>query len=170
MTDRIDEWMMQFLTEYRGKPFKDVSRGTIDLSKLGAAPSPAEPSREDKHLLKRVKRVLRERVGEVRFSERLTESAACLVIGEHDLGVRMRELLKAAGHDAPEHVPDLELNAGHPLIRRLDAERDEGRFERLALLLLDQAILAEGRPLEDPAAFVKRLNALLVELDQASAA
>jgi len=168
MTDRIDEWMMQFLTEYRGKPFKDVSRGTIDLSKLGAAPSPAEPGGENEQLLERVKRVLGERVGEVRFSERLTESAACLVIGEHDLGVRMRELLKAAGHDAPERAPDLELNASHPLIKRLDAERDDGRFERLALLLLDQATLAEGRPLEDPAAFVKRLNALLVELDATS--
>ncbi len=170
MTDRLDEWAMQFLPEYRGKPFKDVSRGSIDLSKLGGDKPVAEPSRDEQQLLKRVKRVLRERVGEVRFSERLTESAACLVTGEDDLGVRMRELLKAAGHDAPDKAPNLELNPSHPLIKRLEAERDDGRFERLSLLLLDQATLAEGRPLEDPSAFVKRLNALLVELEGMSAA
>src|SRR5690606_33514754 len=119
------------------------------------------PSKEERHLLKRVKRVLRERVQEVRFSERLTESAACLVIGEDDLGHRMRELMKAAGHDAPESVPSLELNAQHPLIKRLQNEQDDARFERLSLLIFDQSALAEGRALEDPAAFVKRLNDLL---------
>src|SRR5690606_17396606 len=106
LTDRLDEWAMQFLDAYRGKPFKDVARGSIDLKKLGAEQAvESEPSKEEKHLLKRVKRVLRERVQEVRFSERLTESAACLVIGDDDIGPRMRELLKAAGHDAPETAP-----------------------------------------------------------------
>jgi molecular chaperone HtpG len=171
LTDRLDEWVMQFLDQYRGKSLRDVARGSIDLKKLGAEPNiESEPSKEEKHLLKRMKRVLRERVQEVRFSERLTESAACLVIGEEDLGRQMRELLKAAGHDAPETVPSLEVNARHPLIKRLQNEQDDARFERLTLLIFDQAALAEGRPLEDPAAFVKRLNHLLVELDGAAAA
>lgn len=165
LTDRLDEWAIQFLAEYRGKPLKDVSRGAIDLSKLGAdRPVAPEASKEEKHLLKQVKRALRERVDEVRFSDRLTESAACLVMGDDDIGPQMRELLKAAGHEAPEAAPSLELNASHPLIKRLQAERDDGRFERLSLLIFEQAALAEGRPLEDPAAFVKRLNDLLVEL------
>jgi molecular chaperone HtpG len=165
MTDRLDEWAMQFIDRYREKPLKDVARGSIELAKLGDAPTiAAEPSKEDKHLLKRVKRVLRERAEEVRFSERLTESAACLVIGEEDIGPQMRELLKVAGHEPPESAPSLELNAGHPLIRRLGAEEDEDRFERLTLLIFEQAMLAEGRPLQDPAGFVKRLNHLLVEL------
>src|SRR5690606_41934009 len=161
LTDRLDEWVMQFLDKYRGKPLKDVARGSIDLKKLGGQPGvETEPSKEEKHLLKRVKRVLGERVKEVRLSERLTESAACLVIGEEDLGRQMRELLKAAGHDAPETAPSLELNPRHPLIKRLQSEQDDTRFERLSLLLFEQAALAEGRPLEDPAAFVKRLNLL----------
>src|SRR5690606_14755063 len=100
-----------------------------------------------KGLLKRVKRVLRERVDEVRFSDRLTESAACLVIGEGDIGHQMRELLKVAGHEAPEAAPSLELNARHPLIQRMQSEPDDARFERLCLVIFDQATLAEGRTL-----------------------
>ena len=115
-------------------------------------------------MLKRVKRVLRERVDEVRIGGRLRQSAACLVLGENDLGYQMRELLAAAGHKARDTVPSLELNFEHPLVRRLDAETDSGRFERLALLLFEQAVLAEGRQLDDPSAFVARLNELLVEL------
>jgi molecular chaperone HtpG len=119
---------------------------------------------QHRQLLKRVKRVLREQVSEVRIGERLKESAACLVLSEHDLGYQMRELLKAAGHEAPASVPALELNPAHPLVRRMDAENNEQRFERLALLVFEQAVLAEGRTLADPAAFVKRLNELLTEL------
>jgi molecular chaperone HtpG len=112
--------------------------------------------------------VLRERVDEVRVGERLRHSAACLVLSEHDLGYQMRELLTAAGHKPPAAVPSLELNPEHALVRRLDAEPDAKRFERLALLLFEQAVLAEGRPLEDPAAFVVRLNELLTDLDAKS--
>lgn len=166
LSDRLDEWAMQNLTEFGGKPFKDVKRGSIDAAELGAeaAPKVETVSDEHKQLLKRVKRTLRERVGEVRIGERLKQSAACLVLAEHDMGYQMRELLKAAGHEAPVTSPDLELNPSHPLVQRLDAENDEGRFERLALILFEQAQLAEGRPLEDPAAFVRRLNELIVEL------
>jgi molecular chaperone HtpG len=100
----------------------------------------------------------------------LRQSAACLVLNEHDLGYQMRELLAAAGHQAPATIPSLELNPEHALVQRLDRETDPGRFERLSLLLFDQAVLAEGRQLNDPAAFVSRLNELLAELGSQSAA
>jgi molecular chaperone HtpG len=97
------------------------------------------------------------------MSERLTESASCIVLGEHDLGYGMRDLLRAAGQQPPDTKPILELNPGHALVRRLEAEADESRFEALALLMFEQAVLAEGRALEDPAGFVKRINRLLSE-------
>ena len=167
LSDRLDEWVMQHLTEFDGKSFRDVKRGTLDAGALGDKVKPSlESSVAEQHrqLLKRVKRVLREQVSEVRIGERLKESAACLVLSEHDLGYQMRELFKAAGHEAPASVPALELNPAHPLVRRMDAENNEQRFERLALLVFEQAVLAEGRTLADPAAFVKRLNELLTEL------
>jgi molecular chaperone HtpG len=165
LTDRLDEWVMQHLTEYGGKPCKDVRRGVLDLGKAKDAAPKVEPEdRERQALLKRVKQVLRERVDEVRVGGRLRQSAACLVLNEHDLGYQMRELLSAAGHEAPAATPSLELNPEHALVRRLDAETDPARFERLALLLFEQAVLAEGRQLDDPAAFVARLNELLADL------
>jgi molecular chaperone HtpG len=165
LTDRLDEWVMQHLTEYAGKQCRDVRRGALDLP--GAATAEQKPpsvDREQQQLLKRVKQVLRERVDEVRVGGRLRQSAACLVLSEHDLGYQMRELLAAAGHEAPAAIPSLELNLEHALVRRLDRESDPARFERLALLLFEQAVLAEGRQLDDPAAFVARLNELLADL------
>jgi molecular chaperone HtpG len=165
LTDRLDEWVMQHLTTYGGKPCKDVRRGVLDLEVAKDAAPKVEPGdRERQALLKRVKQVLRERVDEVRVGGRLRQSAACLVLNEHDLGYQMRELLSAAGHKAPAAVPSLELNPEHALVRRLDAETEPARFERLALLLFEQAVLAEGRQLDDPAAFVARLNELLTDL------
>jgi molecular chaperone HtpG len=166
LSDRLDEWVMQHLTEYQGKAFKDIRRGAITATDLGAEPPKvAEGSdKERAHLLKRVKRVLRDRVDEVRVSGRLRESAACLVLSENDLGYQMRELLEAAGHKPPPSKPILELNPDHALVRKLEHETDGGRFERLTFLLFEQAVLAEGRQLDDPAAFVKRLNELLTEL------
>ena len=165
LADRLDEWVMQHLTEYGGKPLKDVRRGALNLAPAaGAGPKVKPEDRERQALLKRVKQVLRERVDEVRVGERLRQSAACLVLSEHDLGYQMRELLAAAGHEAPAAIPSLELNPEHALVRRLDAESDPKRFERLALLLFEQAVLAEGRTLEDPAAFVVRLNEQWAEL------
>jgi molecular chaperone HtpG len=166
LSDRLDEWAMQQMTSHEGKTFKDVRRGVLDFPAGGAEkPVASVVEREQRQLLKRVKQVLRERVDEVRVGERLRQSAACLVLGEHDLGYQMRELLTAAGHEAPATVPSLELNPKHPLVRRLDRESDPARFERLVLLLFEQAVLAEGRQLEDPAAFVARLNELLTDLD-----
>jgi molecular chaperone HtpG len=168
LADRLDEWVMQHLTEYDGKPLKDVRRGNLDPTELGAQDAgQAQSDQAHKGLLERVKGVLGERVDEVRVGARLRQSAACLVLNEHDLGYQMRELLVAAGHEAPTATPSLELNPEHALVRRLERETDDSRFERLSLLLLDQAVLAEGRQLEEPAAFVTRLNELLAELDSA---
>jgi molecular chaperone HtpG len=166
LTDRLDEWVMQHLIEYAGKPCRDVRRGVLDLPTEGSAAEkkPDAPDREQQQLLKRVKQVLRERVAEVRVGGRLRQSAACLVLSEHDMGYQMRELLAAAGHPAPAAIPSLELNLEHALVRRLDRETDPARFERLAVLLFEQAVLAEGRQLDDPAAFVARLNELLTDL------
>jgi len=164
LADRIDEWVMQYLREFDDKAFKDVSRGTfdtIDATDGASVDVDIDVDKEQKALLKRVKRVLRDQVDEVRVSKRLKESACCLVLGEKELGYQMREMLKAAGHDAPNSAPSLEINDRHPLVQQLAAEGDESRFETLALLLLDQAMLLEGQPVADPAAFVKRMNELL---------
>ena len=163
LSDRIDEWVMQFLREFGGKTFKDVSRGMLEASESATATVDTTESKAQKQLLKRVKRALRDKVDEVRMSGRLTESASCLVFGDDEIGFQMRELLKASGHEAPTSVPSLELNDAHPLVRRLETEKGQTQFEALAQLLLEQALLLEGQPLDDPAAFVKRMNALLVE-------
>ncbi len=170
LSDRIDEWVMQYLREYKGKPLKDVSRGALESSDSQAPRVDSAQSKSQKHLLKRVKRVLREKVDEVRMSGRLTESASCLVFADNEIGFQMRELLKASGHEAPTSVPSLELNDAHPLVRRLETEQDQAQFDALAELLLDQALLLEGQPLDDPAAFVRRVNALLVEPQRQSSA
>jgi molecular chaperone HtpG len=161
LTDRIDEWLLQYLTEFDGKPLRDITRGELDL---GDSADAADGEERIAKLAERVKGVLQDRVDEVRLSRRLTDSPACLVLSEQDLGFQMREMLKAAGHDSPEPVPSLELNPRHPLIRRLDQETSDTGFERLALLVLDQAALAEGRQLVDPSAYLVRLNEFLIEL------
>lgn len=164
LSDRIDEWALQYLTEYQGKSLRDVSRGELELP--GSADKPdvqTEPDKDQKDLLKRIKRALRDRVDEVRASSRLTESAACIVLGDQDLGYQMKEMLKAAGQALPETKPDLEVNLGHPLLKRIAEEADEETFGKLAGLVFDQAVLAEGRQLDDPARFVRSLNELLFD-------
>ncbi len=169
LSDRIDEWAMQHLTEFRGKTFKDITRGDIQLENAEASQVPeTEITKEQKQTLKRIKRVLRDKVDEVRMGARLKESAACLVLAEQDLGFQMRELLKATGHDSPDTAPSLELNSDHPLVGRLLSEPDGQRFENLSWALFEQATLVEGQPLEDPASFVRRMNELI--LDDGSAA
>jgi molecular chaperone HtpG len=168
LTDRLDEWVMQHLAQYEDKPLKDVRRGILDLPGEAAGSKIKTDDRERTQLLKRVKQVLRDRVAEVRVGQRLRQSAACLVLGEHDLGYQMRELLVAAGHKAPAAIPSLELNLEHALVKRMNRETDSKRFEALALLLFEQAVLAEGQQLPDPAAFVARLNDLLADLDRPS--
>ena len=164
LSDRIDEWVMQHLTEFKGKVFKDITRGDLSLGDREVSEKvEAELTKEQKQALKRVKRVLRERVDEVRMSDRLKESAVCLVLGEQDLGYQMRELLKATGHDAPEIAPSLELNPNHPLVQRLVRENEDQKFEDLSWVLLEQATLIEGQPLADPASFARRVNALIID-------
>jgi molecular chaperone HtpG len=162
LADRIDEWVMQYLPEYRGTSLRDVSRGVLEGKDGEAKTVTPELSKEQANLVKRVKRVLRERVSEVRISQRLRESAACLVFAEHEPGFQMRELLKSVGQDAPQASPSLEINDAHPLVKRLAAEPQEAVFEALCRLLLDEALLLEGQPVEDPGQCVKRINDLLL--------
>ena len=165
--ERIDEWMIGHLGEFEGKELVDVARGDLDLGELEDSASKQareKQAEEAKDLVDRVKKVLETRVQEVRVTGRLTESPACLVVGDHDMGVQMRRLMQAAGQKVPDTKPILEMNPGHPLVKRLDAEPDEDRFAALATVLFEQAQLASGDQLEDPAAYVQRLNRLLLEL------
>ncbi|MGH8199782.1 MAG: molecular chaperone HtpG [Steroidobacteraceae bacterium] len=173
--ERIDEWVMgQFMGQsmsdidgFPGKRFKDAARGDLELGPLESEADRKhhdEELKESKGLLKRVKDAIGDRVLEVRVSTRLTDSPACLVLGEHDFGAGMRRILAAAGQSVPESKPALELNVGHPLVKHLDGLADEARFKELSLILYDQAQLAEGGQLGNPAEFVQRLNRLLVQL------
>jgi molecular chaperone HtpG len=165
LTDRVDEWLVSHLTEYKGKALHSIAKGQLDL---GALEDAEERSRQDEAakgsgaLLERIKGVLGEAVKDVRVSHRLTESPACLVVEEHDISQNLARVLKQMGQDAPLPKPILEVNVGHPLLQRLGTEADEGRFGDLARILFDQAMLAEGGQLEDPASFVRRLNRLML--------
>ncbi|HEY1892864.1 MAG TPA: molecular chaperone HtpG [Steroidobacteraceae bacterium] len=174
LSERIDEWVMGQLTGqsmsegdgFEGKRFKDAARGDLELGTLESEADRKrldEERKESKGLLKRVKDAIGDRILEVRVSDRLADSPACLVLGEHDLGAGMRRILAAAGQKAPESKPVLELNVGHPLVKHLEGLA-EPRFKELSLLLYEQAELAEGSQLGNPAEFVQRLNRLLVEL------
>jgi molecular chaperone HtpG len=167
LAERIDEWMTGQLESYEGKRFKDASRGSLELGGLTSDTDRQQHDarlKESKGLLKRIKDALGERVTEVRVSERLSESPACLVLGEHDLPERMRRVLESVGQKAPHARPMLEVNVEHPLIRYLDGVTDATRFAELAQLLYDQAALAEGAPLANAPEYVQRLNRLLVRL------
>ena len=167
LTDRIDEWLMSYLTEFDGKQFVDVARGDLDLGALDSEEdkkAQEEVSKAKEGLLERLKKALSEQVSEVRVSHRLTDSPAILAIGEQDMGLQMRRILEASGQKAPESKPIFEINPAHPLVGKLEAEQGEQRFSDLALVLFDQAALAAGNSLKDPAAYVRRLNQLLVEL------
>jgi molecular chaperone HtpG len=169
--DRIDEWLMSSLQEYSGKTFQDVMRGDLELPGDAGDESQEEDaeSTDATALTERIKSVLGERVEEVRPSRRLTDSPACLVLGDFAMGAQMRRIMEASGQALPESKPIFEYNAEHPLLTRLDSETDEDRFSDLLLILFDQASLAEGNALPDAAAYVTRLNTLLLTLlsDQA---
>lgn len=167
LTDRIDEWLMSYLTEFDGKTFVDVARGDLDLGQLDSEEdkkAQEDVAKTKEGLVERLKGALGDAVEEVRVSHRLTDSPAILAIGEQDLGLQMRQILQASGQKVPESKPIFEFNPAHPLIERLDAEADEDRFKDLAWILFDQAALAAGTSLKDPAGYVQRLNKLLVEL------
>lgn len=165
MSDRIDEWMLGYLSEYKGKHIQHVAKGDIDLSKVeGAEEDKVPDAEESKDLLERIRKALTDKVSDVKVSRRLTDSAACLTVGAHDLGPQMRQIMEATGQKMPATKPSLEINVQHPLIERLDKEIQDDRFDALANVILDQATLAEGSSLEDPALYVKRVNSLLLEL------
>ncbi|MCD6010010.1 MAG: molecular chaperone HtpG [Pseudomonadota bacterium] len=161
--DRIDEWLVSHLTEYDGKSLADVAKGNLDLGEIeGEEEKQAqeETAKAKEDLVKRVQAALGEDVQEVRVTHRLTDSPACVVLSENDMGFQMRRIMEAAGQPLPEVKPILELNPDHPLVSRLESA-DDASFGDLARILLDQAIIAEGGHLDDPAAYVKRLNAML---------
>ncbi|MGA0799018.1 MAG: molecular chaperone HtpG [Steroidobacteraceae bacterium] len=167
LADRVDEWMMGHVREFEGKRFKDVARGDLELGGLeGDADkaAAAEVAKENEKLLQRIKEALGERISEVKVSTRLTDTPACLVLAEHDLGAQMRKILAATGQSAPESKPALEVNVGHPLLKRLDATMAEDEFAELALVIHDQAKLAESGSVANPGEFVRRLNRLLGQL------
>ena len=164
LADRVDEWVMQHLTEFKGKSFKDIGRGDLELDDENDTKIvEAEPTKKEKEVLKRIKRLFKDKVDEVRISSRLKESASCLVLGEQDLSFQMRQMLKASGHEAPDSMPSLELNPNHLLVRQLMEKEGDEQFESLSWILLEQAFLIEGRPLEDPVLFVQRVNDLIAK-------
>ena len=167
LTDRIDEWMMGYLTEYDGKQFQDVARGDLDLGDVETEEDKKhkeEAAEEHKDLLERIKTALGDRVQEVRVTNRLTDSPACLVVADYDMGAQMKKIMEAAGQKVPDSKPIFEINVDHPLVQRLEQEQGEDRFGELSAVLLDQATLASGEQLPDPGAYVSRLNRLLLEL------
>jgi molecular chaperone HtpG len=166
MYDRIDEWVVSSLTEFEGKRLQSVAKGGLDLSKLGGEAAKEAPVNleDDKPLVDRITAALGDRASSVRTTNRLTDSPACLVSDEHGLGTNLERILKAAGQNVPGSKPVLEINPGHPIVKRLKSETDERRFADWSRILFDQATLAEGGQLEDPASFVKRLNELMLTL------
>ncbi len=167
LTDRIDEWLMSYLTEFDGKSFVDIARGDLDLGTLDSEEdkkAQEETAKAKEALASRIKAVLADDVAEVRVSHRLTDSPAILAIGQGDLGLQMRQILEASGQKVPESKPVFEFNPGHPLIEKLDNEQDMDRFGDFTRVLFDQAALAAGDSLKDPAGYVKRLNKLLLQL------
>ena len=162
LTDRVDEWLLSHLYEFEGHSLQSVAKGAVDLGKLQdeAEKKEAEQAAESfKPVLERLQSVLEERAKEVRVTTRLVDSPACLVVDEHDVSAHLARLLKQAGQAAPNAKPILEVNPSHPLVKKLDTTE---RFDDLAHILFDQAVLAEGGHLEDPAAYVRRVNSILV--------
>ena len=162
LTDRIDGWIVETLAEYEGKSFVDVARAGLDLPKKDDEQSADEGNDKHKSLLERMQKALSDRVETVNVSRRLVDSPACVVASEQDLNPQVRRLLEASGQQLPESKPVLEVNIGHPLLERLSAESDDERFGELANIVLDHALLAEGTQLENPAAYVRRINKFLL--------
>ncbi len=167
LVDRVDEWLMSHLSEYKDKSFRSVAKGQLDLGELNDEQDKEKLEQENeahKSLLERIKDALGDDIKEVRVSHRLVDSPACLVVDEYDMSQNLARVLKQLGQDAPMPTPIMELNVAHPLVRRLEEESEEQRSRELARILYDQALLAEGGQLQDPAGFVHRLNKMLLEM------
>ncbi len=169
LSDRVDEWLMSHLGEYDGKSLRDCAKGewSDEADSDDAKKALEEAEKASESLIERMQNVLSDQVAGIRPTIRLTSSPACLTVAEHEMGAQMRRIMEAAGQEMPETKPTMEINVEHPLLKRLDEEADEDRFADLAQILLDQAVLAEGSALEDPASYVARLNKLLVEMSNA---
>jgi molecular chaperone HtpG len=164
MTDRVDEWALNFLNEFDGTALQSVAKGAVDLGSLQdeAEKKAAEDAAETfKPILAKLKEALKDKAEDVRVTTRLVDSPACLVVKDHGMSMQLARMLKQAGQEAPEVKPVLEVNAEHALVKKLSADANP-HFHDLAHILFDQALLAEGGLPEDPAAYVKRANALLV--------
>jgi molecular chaperone HtpG len=162
----VDEWVVSNLTEFEGKPLQSVAKGDLDLGKLANEEKKEREKEagEYKDLVEKIKKTLDARVQDVRLTFRLTSSPACLVSDQHGMSANLERMLKAAGQKVPGNKPVLEINPRHPLVQRLKYESDEARFGDWSHILLDQALLAEGGQLDDPAGFVKRLNDLMLSM------
>ncbi|MDX2464917.1 MAG: molecular chaperone HtpG, partial [Porticoccus sp.] len=167
LTDRVDEWLVSSLTEFDGKPLKSVAQGELNL---GGLEDEAEKSEQEKigkdfeEIITQVKAALGDAVSDVRITHRLTTSPACLVTSENDMSANLERILKSAGQQIPESKPVFEINPEHLLVLKLKDESDEAQFSGLTQVLFDQALLAEGGQLDDPASFVKRINELLLSM------
>jgi molecular chaperone HtpG len=163
----VDEWVVSNLTEFEGKALASVAKGDLDLGKLEDEQAKEEQQKDVeafRELTDRIGKALGEQAKEVRVTHRLTESPACLVADAHAMGMNLERMLKAAGQKVPGSKPILEVNPQHPLVQRLKYEAEGTRFDDWSRVLFDQALLAEGGQLEDPATFVKRLNALMLDM------
>ncbi len=167
LSDRVDEWLTQGLQEFDGKKLQSVAKGELDLGKFDSEKDKKEQEKAEKKaggVIKHLKEVLGDKVEEVRVSHRLTDSPSCIVLNEQDMALYMQNLMKQAGHEMPASKPVLEINPTHPLIERMEAETDDDQFADWADILFDQALLAEGAQLEDPAGFVNKLNKLMLKM------
>jgi len=167
LSDRVDEWLVSHMTEFDGKKLQSAAKGDLDLDKLDSEEQKKEQQESDKtytELLEKMQKVLGERVSSVRVSHRLTDSPSCLVVEEDEMALNLQQMLKQAGQPVPGVKPILEINSENALVTRLKDQTDEQQLEDWTNVLFDQALLSEGGQLDDPAAYVRRLNGLLTEL------
>jgi molecular chaperone HtpG len=165
LSDRVDEWLTSHLMEFEGKKLQSVAKGELDLGADEESEKELEEkARSAEKLIKRMKKALQDKAEDVRVTNRLTDSPACIVLNEQDMAMHMQRLLKEAGHDLPSSKPILEINPDHPIVKKLDTEKSKKKFADWSDILFDQALLAEGGQLDDPAGFVAKLNEMLVTI------
>jgi molecular chaperone HtpG len=162
----VDEWLVSSLYEYNGKKLQSIAKGDLDLGKLDNEDQKAEKQKIEKQakgIIERIKKTLGEKVKDVKVTHRLTDSPACLVVGEHDISGNLERILKAAGQNTPESKPILEINPNHELIKKLEKVDENQLFSDYASVIFDQAILAEGGQLEDPIGYVNKVNKFIAK-------
>jgi molecular chaperone HtpG len=166
LSDRVDEWLVSSLYEYNGKKLQSIAKGDLDLGKLDDEEQKAEQQKIEKQakgIIERIKKTLGEKVKDVKVTHRLTDSPACLVVGEHDISGNLERILKAAGQNTPESKPILEINPNHELIKKLEKVDENQLFSDYASVIFDQAILAEGGQLDDPIGYVNKVNKFIAK-------